>query len=270
MVVHLVAHLMKGSPADLCSPVMAHRMWAFLRKGFPVCLAAVLMANHLHLIARVLDASRARVRLARAVAAAVRGYGRWTWERIPEPVVLKTTKAIRRDVRYVALNPCRARIVADPLDWPWSTHRDLVGATVAPWTAAPTLAQVLHEREQGFAERFHRYVSSDRLVDVNGTPFPRPAQPSEVPSRSLSEIERAVVSATRQWGRGPHLNGHHRRLLTALAQHQGWRSPRALAELCNTTPNTIRRTTYDVSPDDLRTAALCLGDRRLLRGPWPS
>lgn len=31
----------------------------------------------------------------------------------------------RRSVRYVHLNPCRARLVADPLAWPLSTHRDV-------------------------------------------------------------------------------------------------------------------------------------------------
>lgn len=29
-------------------------------------------------------------------------------------------------------NPCRARLVADPLAWPFSTHRDAVGLAVDP------------------------------------------------------------------------------------------------------------------------------------------
>ncbi len=228
------------------------------------------MANHLHLIAVVRGLDQARVRLARAVAAAVRGHGRWTWERIPQPALLDTTKAIRRDVRYVLLNPCRARLVDDPLAWPWSTHRDLVGAVTDPWVDEAILAEVLHERENGLARRFHRYVSSDRHVQVDGTPYPRPAAPMTVPSRSLVEIERASVSATRRWGRGPSWTSQDRRLFFALAHQQGWNQPSVLADFSNITPSTARRISTDVSPSELRAAALCLGDPRLVRGPWAS
>jgi len=35
-------------------------------------------------------------------------------------------------IRYVALNPVRAGLVADPTEWEWSTYAQLIGAR-APW-----------------------------------------------------------------------------------------------------------------------------------------
>jgi hypothetical protein len=68
---------------------------------------------------------------------------------------------IRRSVRYVHLNPCRARLVTDPLAWPFSTHLDAVGLTPCP----------VRDRV-GDPAAFHRYVSADPTVDVQGTPLP--------------------------------------------------------------------------------------------------
>jgi hypothetical protein len=42
-------------------------------------------------------------------------------------------RKLARQVRYIVLNPCRDRIVGDPLSWMWSTQRDVMGATVQPW-----------------------------------------------------------------------------------------------------------------------------------------
>ncbi|MGH8550468.1 MAG: transposase [Methylococcales bacterium] len=34
--------------------------------------------------------------------------------------------------RYVVLNPVRARMVADPADWPWCSDRSVIGEAAAP------------------------------------------------------------------------------------------------------------------------------------------
>lgn len=46
--------------------------------------------------------------------------------------------------RYVDLNPVRARMVAAPGDWPWSSYRALTGAAAAPpWLCAGVLHALL-------------------------------------------------------------------------------------------------------------------------------
>jgi hypothetical protein len=83
------------------------------------------------------------------------------WQTHPAPQALPDVQHTRRTIRYVLLNPCRAGLVADPLAWPYSTHRDAVGLAV------PGVRRI--EREP---ERFHRWVSADGTVDVAGTALP--------------------------------------------------------------------------------------------------
>ena len=267
-VVHLVAHLSVASGVDICQPVMARRVWIFLRRGFPEVLCANLMPNHPHLIVAVADADWARRRMAKALAAAVRGYGRFTWEHLPDAEVLGSPSKIRRHLRYVTLNPCRAHLVKDPLEWPWTTHRDLVGAAIAPWVRPEPLAQVLCERREGFEARFHRYVSSDRDVRIDGTELPVVGGPMTTPVRSLQEIRLAALAATRGFEGDVSAVGFQRDLFLALARSQAWRDTRAMAAVCGVSVRSIQRGPIDVQPHDLAVATLCLDDRRLLQGPW--
>jgi len=141
------------------------RLWRTVVAATPGLLALTLMPNHLHLV----HPRDVRDRLARALGA----YTRWRNFRrgrtgpllrpLPPPTPRGDRRAVRRDVRYVHLNPCRGlrSLVPDPLAWPWSTHRDWVGLSldaVVPRTAQP--------------QRFHRYVSSDPHVEMEGTPLP--------------------------------------------------------------------------------------------------
>ena len=74
-------------------------------------------------------------------------------------------------MRYTVLNPSRAGIVDDPLSWPWSTHRDVVGAIADPWVTAERLGAALGSR-MASAQDIHAYVSGDPSVAIAGTPFP--------------------------------------------------------------------------------------------------
>src|SRR5687768_15753019 len=108
------------------------------------------MPDHLHL----LHEADVRDRLIHALV----GYVQWVNHRrgdhgaLLEPVpaagaALEGDKR-NRSVRYVHLNPCRARLVSDPLAWPLSTHRDAVGLSAFP---------VIGRQRDPYG--FHRYVS---------------------------------------------------------------------------------------------------------------
>lgn len=142
----------------------AAALWRILVRTFPELIALCLMPDHIHLLLPHPDTAG---RLARAMAA----YARWrnhhrrargaVWERHPPGEHLPDEKHERRTVRYIHMNPCRARLVRDPAAWPWSTHRDWVGLAAFPDV----------ERD-AYPARFHQYVSADPSADVAGTALP--------------------------------------------------------------------------------------------------
>ena len=271
MVVHLVARTYGGKPAFQTFEA-AKWMWDALRRGFAGALAAVLMPAHLHLITEIVSAVVARLRLARILG----GFSHWhspskedpiRWQPVPQPKAIEGPEHLRRQVRYVALNPCRDKLVRDPLEWQWSTHRDVVGAVADPWVTAPRLAPLLDENVRGFADSFHRYVSGDRSCDVRGTVPPRAPRPSQCARFPLERIMTAAAAATRQPLAAARTRGPARTAFVLLAHRQGWTDVRVLARACGMTTRGIRKLSGVDSPELLAAATLCLGDDRLL-SPW--
>ena len=99
-----------------------------MRKCHVEVWAYCLMLNHVHLILVPNDG----IGLARAIGAAHRRYthfinarGRWTGHLFQNrfgSVVMDEAHLVAA-VRYVSLNPVRARLVARAEDWPWSSVR---------------------------------------------------------------------------------------------------------------------------------------------------
>lgn len=260
MLVHLTARLEFGR--EPLSVEARHELWRRLRDRWPDAAAASLLPEHLHMLAPTNDPARERARLARVLGAAFRGQGPAVWRRIPEPTRIQDRAHLKRQIRYVHLNPTRARLVGDPLEWPWSTHRGVVGAEVDPWVTADSLARRLGEQRVGFEERFHAHVSGDPSAAVGGTPFPIPAPPRVVAAEPLAVIVRAALAAT-PWSR----ESERLRNIVVLAHHQGWSDTEAIAEACGVTPRTVRR--LRDTPPPSAAVLLCLGDFRLQRGSRP-
>lgn len=140
--------------------------------------AVCLMFTHIH----ALHDQPLEIPLGRALSGHTRAMRRSGvdfpgWERVSHDGIIVSKQKLRRSIRYVVLNPCRARIVACPLEWPFSSHRDSLGLVRKP----------IRERVREPAD-FHRYVSSDPSVHVQGTDFPA----YEVGQVDLFAIEAAV------------------------------------------------------------------------------
>jgi hypothetical protein len=271
MLVHLVARTYGGRPA-FAEFEAAEWMWRALRRGFAAALAAILMPSHLHVIAEIASAIAGRLHLAHLLA----GFSRWhspsaedpiRWQPIPVPQTISGPEHLRRQVRYVALNPCRDKLVRDPLEWLWSTHRDVVGAAADPWVAANRLARLLDEPGHGFGDAFHRYVSGDPSCDTRGTPPPRAPRAAACARYPLERIITAAAAATRQPPAAVRARTATRTALVLLALQQGWTDLRILARACCVTTRAMRTLRRRECPDLLAAAALCLGDDRLL-APW--
>jgi len=146
------------------------------------------MPDHVHL----LHARSVRV----GFGVALQGYAQWrnaqrgtsgaVWDRQGSTEEVPRGLKTRRLVRYIHLNPCRARLVDDPLAWAWSTHRDQVGLAV------PTMRAVASD-----PIGFHRYVSSDPTVRVDGTPLPMPTDLLPAGPAAYQAIRHAVGESLR-------------------------------------------------------------------------
>lgn len=225
------------------------------------------MPDHLHLVVRVEDAATARRTLIAILGHYTRNFGSGepVWIPTGEPTPVHDVKKLRRSLRYLALNPCRERLSTDPLAWPWSTHRDVMGAVCDPWVTAKRLTDVLGWPRGGFRDRYHAYVSSDPSVDVRGTPPPRPALVCDVPQFTLADVMRAVQSATRKPPEAVQRRGLARSLFLHLAVSQGWCDRKLLARATGASLRTVKRTlTRPLAPEVLRAGLLCLNDARLL------
>jgi putative transposase len=123
-----------------------------VRKAGVEIWAYCLMPNHVHLIAVPQDDCG----LGRAIGEAHRRYtnfinarGRWTGHLFQSRFasVPMDEAHLMACVRYVSLNPVRARLVAAARDWPWSSVRaHLAGKDDGLVTVAPVLS-----RERDFA-----------------------------------------------------------------------------------------------------------------------
>lgn len=164
--------------------VEGYALWRRITTSVPGPVALCLMPNHVHLVHSAV--------VKRELGWALSGHTRWLHgrrggaasllDRSPDPVAIVGSRKLDRQVRYVHLNPCRARLVDDPLAWPFSTHLDAVGLALFPV-----------RRSAPDPHRFHHYVSADPSADVAGTRLP--SQPSHpVP---VDKVLRATAFATR-------------------------------------------------------------------------
>ena len=142
MCIHITA-CRTSSVASLTEHERASWIWSKLRKAFPAALAAVLMPNHIHVLSPSECPDAAQRRLRDVLGGFTRhqhpGSAVPVWVPPPIPTTIPDRRHLARQVRYVALNPCRAGLAPDPLTWPWSTHRDVIGAISHPWVPAERL-----------------------------------------------------------------------------------------------------------------------------------
>lgn len=258
--VHLTAHALTGR-RPFADPDVALGFWRSLQRLAPNAVAACLMPNHPHLVTPADDPEKLRAQFAQRLAAFARAHdmGR-TWQRVP-PVEIVRPDRLVAVIRYTQLNPPRAGLVGDPLEWLLSTHRGVVGGELDPWVTADHLAEVLGRRREHFETWFHRIVTDDSSVRTGGTPLPQPAPERTIPAVPLEDIALAARSAAR----GSRIV--ERRMFVALAQHQGWRDAELIARAAGITPDSVRRLARRLAqhpePRLARVGALHLNDPRL-------
>lgn len=267
VMVHLVARAYRcGSP--LIHHEIASWLWARLARSFPQAAGAVLMPDHIHLVTPAEEIERARVTFARIVgnlSRTRRAPGPLRWEHVETPPPITDALKLMRQLRYLALNPVRAGLARDPLAWPWSTYRDVMGGIADPWTHEARIAALLRRPRDGFRESFHRYVSSDPSCDVAGSPAVRRPTQSEVAAAPLSWMAEAAAASSRGSPDDIRRRSPTRAMFLAIASSAGSLTPLRVAQVCAITPSGVHASWSNerTPPKGLDAAMLCMGDPRL-------
>jgi putative transposase len=173
---------------------------AFNVERFELALLSwVLLGNHYHALLRIEDA-RLSLALQRLHTEYSRhhnrrhGRGAHLFEAHPYTGEIASEKQLVAAARYLARNPVKAGLVADPLDWPWSSARSHAGLE------PPRIP--LHEADLQVA-----FGGTERWRDAYREEAQRPG-PAELPKERKRE---ARSRGTRKNGvRHPPVSSEHR------------------------------------------------------------
>ena len=191
-----------------------HLAW-MIDLACPELIAFCLMSTHVHLVLEVESEEHARA----AVRRIRNRHDRTAPERgvamLDEPhfQVLADDHAVFRYVVYAHGNPVKAEMVADPLGWAFSSHRDVCGLRNAPWYSADRILAILHDQPDGASlhERAGGRVAAPKLIE--------PVQHT-VPSETLDVIARTVAGF---FGQAElHETPVARRCFASVARLQAW------------------------------------------------
>ncbi len=243
---------------------LSRKSWWQLKALFPELIAAVFMPNHIHLIVPTGDTRRFA-----ALLGSVSKFAKIQrlWQPIPQAAEIPDRHHLRRHVRYIALNPCRKSLCSDPLEWYWSTYREIFGAATECGDVRKNLTTAL--REPFHEVRFHTYVSADPSVRIEGTPPPQSTSPKVFANQSIGDILSAASAALRLPTSSVERKGELRSLFIHLAHRHGWRQIPLLANICKVERRSIYRTLLQPTPKNIEAADLCLGDPRLRKFSLP-
>lgn len=250
---------------------IAARTWRSLKRSFPNAGAAVLMPDHIHLLLLESESPRAPSVFGGIVSGISRDVAT-PWRRISPPTRIADLKHLQRSLRYVLLNPVRAKLTQDPTTWRWSTYRDWIGATVHRWPGPLELVRECSKSGLGV----QNYVLSDSMVKGrNGgpvEPLQAPAAPRDFcTAHSLDALAGATAVALEQPVAELPRDAEMRRHFVRLAHYVGYRDSSHLARVCRVSMRTIQRLVVPEGPSVgdtavLRPGLLALGEPRLREG----
>ncbi len=234
-------------------------LWDLLAT-LPALRAAVLLRDHLHVALddgageTALDDFLFRAHVALNRSRRVRGP---LWN--PAKTTISRSSGSdheNRKVRYCSLNPCRAGhwYVQDPCEWPWSTHRDLVGFSLFPLVAP-------HRDPAGF----QRYCTRDSEMRLANGALPQDPGPGPVEGLSFQELLARVASLYRVTPRELMRGGRRRQFLLGAARQLLDASSAAIAREAGVHRSTVFRAP-EVPPDQLAIVRAVARDRRFY--PW--
>lgn len=124
------------------------------------------MTNHLHMLMQVGDIPLGRImlriasRYARALQTRFHTTGH-LFERRYHAVLVDADSYLLELLRYIHLNPVRARMVEKPDDYPWSSHAVYLGQRDAPWVTTTMALSMFHGEYIQAVAAYQRFVHAE-------------------------------------------------------------------------------------------------------------
>ncbi|MDH5255042.1 MAG: transposase, partial [Gammaproteobacteria bacterium] len=161
------------------------------------------MTNHLHLAVRVGDTPLARPmqRLAMRYALHIHrdaGQAGHLFERRYRAILVDADSYLLALVRYIHLNPVVAGMVAEPLAYRWSSHRDYLGRATVPWVDTAFVLDMFGPAVDIARARYSRFMRT--WTDEDLAPFEKHesrdtrAMEPELPARDREQPLPAPVA----------------------------------------------------------------------------
>ncbi len=135
------------------------------RYGFRV-YAYVLMTNHVHLLLEPQHIALSKI-MQGLHQSYTQGYNRrygavgHVFQGRYQAILCDRDAYLLALVRYIHLNPVRARLVADPADYPWSGHRAYLDSAGAGFVDADSVLGMLGERRSLARRRYRAFVAEE-------------------------------------------------------------------------------------------------------------
>ncbi|MBI5596023.1 MAG: transposase [Elusimicrobia bacterium] len=175
-----------------------------LRKTGACLLSYCLMVNHFHLLVKVglISLSNIMQRLETRYAKAFnkhRGRLGHVFQGRFKSKVITDKPYLRNVLAYIPNNPVKAGLVADPAEWAWSSHSQVVGPIHSSMLALDELFSLLGRDKKSALRRYKILLATSDLEfepsydDEPGT-IVRPRQEAARPS--LADIAQDVIGST--------------------------------------------------------------------------
>ncbi|MBL8199794.1 MAG: transposase [Chromatiales bacterium] len=184
------------------------------------------MTNHLHLAVQVGDTplEKPMQRLAMRYALHIHrdaGQTGHLFERRYRSILVDANSYLLALVRYIHLNPVVAGMVAEPMAYRWSSHRDYLGRATVPWVDAAFVLDMFGPATGVARVRYSRFMRS--WTDEDLAPFEkhesrdtRAMEPGVPPREPEPPVTRPEERETLEQIAARHCQ-RHRIVLTELA-----------------------------------------------------
>lgn len=166
------------------------------------------MTNHLHLLVQIGDTP-----LGRPMQRISARYARWFQSTLPttghlferryHALLIDTDSYLLEAVRYIHLNPTRARLVQDPEQYPWSSHGVYLGGRREPWVTTDWVLGKLSRDLTNARLAFGDFVRQGLHSDTGDDEFLKRLAAADSPSGSRQSLDEWIASRCRAFALQP-------------------------------------------------------------------
>jgi putative transposase len=124
------------------------------------------MTNHVHALLQVNDTPLSRImllvagRYARGVQARLQTTGH-LFEKRYHALLVDADEYLLTLLRYIHLNPVRAKLACSPDDYPWSSHHAYIGNRCEPWVTTEFALRMLDSDRQRAIAAYEAFVQAE-------------------------------------------------------------------------------------------------------------